>query len=59
MKLRVGVIGTGAIAKYRHLPEYAAREDVEIVALCDIIKKKLINWQLDTALKASTPTTNR
>jgi len=40
MKLRVGVIGTGAIAKYRHLPEYAAREDVEIVALCDIIKEK-------------------
>ena len=39
-KVRIGVIGTGAIAKYRHLPEYAAREDVEIVAVCDIIEAK-------------------
>lgn len=32
-KLRIGVIGCGAIAMRRHLPEYAAREDVEIAAL--------------------------
>ena len=42
MKVRVGVIGTGAIAKYRHLPEYASREDVEIVALCDILENKAV-----------------
>lgn len=42
MKIRVGVIGTGAIAKYRHLPEYSVRDDVEIVALCDIIKEKAV-----------------
>jgi UDP-N-acetylglucosamine 3-dehydrogenase len=34
-KLKVGVIGCGAIAQRRHLPEYQARNDVEIVAVCD------------------------
>ncbi|TSB45489.1 Gfo/Idh/MocA family protein [Alkalicoccobacillus porphyridii] len=34
-KLRVAVIGNGSIAKYRHIPEYASREDVELVAFCD------------------------
>lgn len=31
--IRVGVIGCGTIAAVRHLPEYAAREDVEIAAV--------------------------
>lgn len=35
-KLRVAVIGCGAIARGRHLPEYQAREDVEIIAVVDI-----------------------
>ncbi|MGG7619531.1 Gfo/Idh/MocA family protein [Bacillus coreaensis] len=34
-KLRVGVIGCGSIARHRHLPEYAANPNVEIVAVCD------------------------
>ncbi|RSK26186.1 gfo/Idh/MocA family oxidoreductase [Bacillus sp. HMF5848] len=34
--LKVGVIGCGAIAQRRHLPEYAANKNVEIVAVCDI-----------------------
>ncbi|GGG03067.1 oxidoreductase [Paenibacillus abyssi] len=33
--LKVGVIGCGAIAQRRHLPEYLNRNDVEIVAVCD------------------------
>lgn len=33
--LKVGVIGCGAIAQRRHLPEYSKRSDVEIVAVCD------------------------
>lgn len=33
--LKVGVIGCGAIAQRRHLPEYSNRKDVEIVAVCD------------------------
>lgn len=35
-KLRVGVIGCGAIGQRRHLPEYAARNDVEIAGVADI-----------------------
>jgi predicted dehydrogenase len=34
-KLRVVVIGCGAIAQLRHLVEYAARPDVELVAVVD------------------------
>ena len=34
--LKVGVIGCGSIAYYRHLPEYHANKKVEIVAVCDI-----------------------
>lgn len=33
--LRAGVIGAGAIAAFRHLPEYAAHPDVELVAVGD------------------------
>ena len=32
-KIRVGIIGCGTIAMVRHLPEYAARDDVEIAAV--------------------------
>jgi UDP-N-acetylglucosamine 3-dehydrogenase len=34
-RLKVGVIGCGAIAQRRHLPEYIARADVEVIAVCD------------------------
>lgn len=34
-RLRAGVIGAGAIAVFRHLPEYAANTDVELVAVSD------------------------
>lgn len=36
--LRVAVIGAGSVAKYRHLPEYAAHAQVEIVAVCDKVR---------------------
>lgn len=35
-RLKVGVIGCGAIAQRRHLIEYEANPSVEIVAVCDI-----------------------
>lgn len=35
-KLRVGIVGCGSITKYRHAPEYANNDAVEIVAFCDI-----------------------
>lgn len=34
--LRIGVIGIGVIATTKHIPSLLKREDVEIVALCDI-----------------------
>lgn len=41
-KIRYGVIGTGNIAKGKHLPGYSAfPEDVEIVAACDIDEGRL------------------
>ncbi|MGB8001952.1 MAG: Gfo/Idh/MocA family oxidoreductase [Anaerobacillus sp.] len=39
-KLKVGVIGCGSIAKHRHLPEYAAHTQIEIAAVCDIVKTR-------------------
>ena len=39
-KTRVVVIGAGAIAQRRHLPEYATRKDVELVGLVDINKPR-------------------
>jgi UDP-N-acetylglucosamine 3-dehydrogenase len=39
-KLRFGVIGCGSIAVHRHIPEYAARPDVELVAFCDIVPER-------------------
>lgn len=39
-RLKVGVIGCGSIAKNRHLPEYEAQSEVEIKAVCDIVKDR-------------------
>ncbi|WP_430495375.1 Gfo/Idh/MocA family protein [Rossellomorea marisflavi] len=38
--LKIGVIGCGSIAKHRHIPEYMANEQAEIVAVCDIVKDR-------------------
>ncbi|WP_226654878.1 Gfo/Idh/MocA family protein [Pseudalkalibacillus hwajinpoensis] len=39
-KLKVAVIGCGSIARRRHLPEYRDEENVEIVAVCDVVKER-------------------
>ncbi|BCU82669.1 oxidoreductase [Polycladomyces abyssicola] len=39
-KIRVGVIGCGSIAKYRHIPEYAENPHVELVAFCDVVEER-------------------
>ncbi len=44
-RLRIGVIGCGAIAVRRHLPEFAARDDVEIAALYNRTREKAENMQ--------------
>ena len=40
-KIRVGVIGCGQISHMNHFPKYAAAENVEIVAACDIREDRL------------------
>lgn len=39
-KIRIGVIGCGSIAQHRHLPEYAANKNVELLAVCDINEER-------------------
>jgi UDP-N-acetylglucosamine 3-dehydrogenase len=39
-KIKVGIIGCGSIAQKRHLPEYSAEENVEIVAVCDNVSER-------------------
>ena len=41
MKHRIGLIGTGGIANFLHLPGIEACPDLELVALCDIDPKVL------------------
>lgn len=52
--LKVGVIGCGSIAKYRHLPEYAANKHVEIVAVCDIVEERVGEFAKEYNVKAYT-----
>lgn len=39
-KIRVGIIGCGAIAERLHIPDYAACDQAELVAFCDNDKKR-------------------
>jgi predicted dehydrogenase len=39
-KLKVGVIGAGGIARNVHLPSLAELDDIELVAICDIIRER-------------------
>ncbi|MFC7062016.1 Gfo/Idh/MocA family protein [Halobacillus seohaensis] len=38
--LKVAIIGCGSIAQNRHLLEYEANEEVDIVAVCDIVEER-------------------
>ena len=52
--LKVGVIGCGSIAKYRHFPEYEANKHVEIVAVCDIVEDRVNEFAETYEAKAYT-----
>ncbi|MFQ5770328.1 MAG: Gfo/Idh/MocA family protein [bacterium] len=39
-KIKIGIIGAGAIAQVTHIPIWNSIEDVELVAVCDVAKKK-------------------
>jgi UDP-N-acetylglucosamine 3-dehydrogenase len=40
-KLKIGVVGCGSIAQFRHLPEYAGNKNAEIVAVCDVVEDRV------------------
>ena len=50
--LKVGVIGIGVIATTKHIPALMKRDDVEIIALCDIEKEKAEKAAKDFGLNA-------
>jgi predicted dehydrogenase len=35
--LKIGIIGSGSIARNAHMPGYRAQKDAEVVAVCDVI----------------------
>ncbi|UUZ83338.1 Gfo/Idh/MocA family oxidoreductase [Paenibacillus sp. P26] len=39
-KVKVAVVGCGAIAQRRHIPEYAANPNVELIAFCDPVTER-------------------
>ena len=41
-KLKIGIIGCGAIANGKHMPSLKKVEEAEMVAFCDIIEEKAI-----------------
>ncbi|MEH7480975.1 Gfo/Idh/MocA family oxidoreductase [Neobacillus drentensis] len=53
-KLKVGVIGCGSIAKFRHLPEYKLNKTVEIVAVCDLVAERAEKMAEEYGAKAFT-----
>ncbi|GAA0438983.1 hypothetical protein GCM10008934_30160 [Virgibacillus salarius] len=52
--LRVAVIGCGSIARHRHLVEYQANDQIEIVAVCDIIHERVQEIAIDFQANAYT-----
>lgn len=39
-KLKIGLIGTGGIAEFSHLPGIANLDNVELIAVCDVIEER-------------------
>ena len=53
--IRVGIIGCGKIAQVRHLPEYAANPNAEIVAYYDKNRARAEEMAASTAAASATP----
>lgn len=39
-KLKIGLVGCGGIAVYAHIPAYEKFNDVQVTAVCDIVREK-------------------
>ena len=47
-KVRIGIIGCGGIANGKHLPSLSAlKEDVELVAFCDLVEERALKAQAE------------
>ena len=53
-KLRVAIIGCGSIARNRHLGEFNNHQEVEIVAVCDIVASRVEETAQEYNAKAYT-----
>jgi len=42
-KVRVAVVGAGGIARGMHLPSLAEMEDVELIAICDLLEDRAVD----------------
>lgn len=51
-KVRVAVIGCGSISKYRHIPEYAANPNVQLVAFVDPVIERAQHYADQYGAKA-------
>ncbi|PZE20067.1 Gfo/Idh/MocA family protein [Paenibacillus xerothermodurans] len=51
-KIRVAVIGCGAIAQRRHIPEYAQNPHVELVAFCDPVIERALEYAEEFSAEA-------
>ncbi len=45
-KIRIGIVGAGVMAQVTHIPIWKSIRDIEIVAVCDTVKKKA-QWIAD------------
>ena len=54
MKLSIGIIGAGSIARYRHLPETALHPHAEVGAICDVVKARANEIAREYSCKAYT-----
>ena len=44
-KMRVGIVGCGGIARGKHLPAIREQGNIEVVALCDLIEERAIDYR--------------
>lgn len=51
-KIKVAVVGCGSISKYRHIPEYAGNENVELVAFVDPVIERAEHYAEQFGAKA-------
>jgi len=45
--VRIGIVGSGSIARYAHIPGYQVQKGVEIVAACDVVYERAAEFAKD------------